>query len=282
MGFERYYINPFRLVDVDNPVDYNNKFPFVDSMLTGVEYQRGILPSNYTGDWVIGKEMSFILIFTNFEVVNTVPLFTWIDENGIEQQELMTLTTIYFSYPPENNVIAKISYTPTKAVTGKIKLSFVEFLPGTNFNYESDNIKINSEPNDLKELLEIRYYDTKNRYGGYFFDGTSQVWSPRTYYTGFLKSIGADVEQSVFKDDNGAGGTTVTQSVIENTLTYQINDIDFSFFKTITAQLQCDNVYINGVRVSVTEIEQSEINNKTQLINITIKAVQKDDGFQMQ
>jgi hypothetical protein len=258
-------LNPVRFQDSGKIIDYVNNMPQFDLMRLGEDYQRGIYTNkNYKVDFRINTELSFIIKTDNFLYTGVIVDAVIIKPDGSTANISGTKITPagYIGEP-----YYKYSYTPTMEGVYQITL----------IGYTSDNIYV-SDPTTLKDLVEINNYDTQNRLNGYWFDETTQKWNPKAYYTGNIVPLAPENEVSIYEGDNGV--TYKTRSVPKRVMQLVITEVHFSYLDVINYQLQCDNVYINGIKCTAQDVVP-EAKENSDLIDITAKLTQSEEenGF---
>lgn len=262
-------INPIRIRHETwlNPADYpqNNFTPF-DQQTQRAQYDRGVTPQkHYYPNWLLDQELVIQVISTNF----FNPSGQWYDPDN--NATSMTRTDVTPSGWTAGETVFNFSFTPT--IEGVYYFKILEPFGET---YISDQFYVKS--NDDLELVEFRFADTQNRYGGVFYDSTSAIWEPRAYYTKMPDAVGAEDEQSVYKPEGG--GTRVLQSDPTFSEGIILSDIHRHYYKTAKLQSVCDTFYINDIQYSAPEFTLEQIDPKGDLLNITIKAdLQNNDYY---
>ena len=260
-------INPYRCRNLNLDIDYNNRFPFEDYEDLQEQYQRGVYPSGYVGDWVLGKKIGFQVVLNTSLAGFTQRVIT---PSGIKA---VTRTNITPADWVSGQLIILLEYTPTEE-----GLHYIEFTRNSNNTiYRFDPVYVTSNSDKLKELVEIKYRYSQNRRGGVFYNSSgTALWQGLGYYTGLLDDVGSDNEQTLFED---AGDTIVTNSVVKDTRTLKINDIHKNNYKVINNICQCDELYVNGQLWTATEISPEKINDNSDLVNIIIKLTRREYDF---
>jgi hypothetical protein len=253
-------VNPVRFQKTTETIDYTNNMPRFDLMRLGEDYQRGIYANkNYVADFKLNKKLTFIMQTSGAGFVAKIlrpdgSFFT------MNKEKITPASWVGDDY-------YKFFYTPTSE---GIHVIYVD--NGSIF-YQSDSIYV-SDPINLKDLVEIEYYDTQNRLDGFWFDEITQVWSPRAYYTGQIVPQQPENEISLYEDDGGV--VIKTRSVPKRIAQLRVINVHLGYLDIINFQLQCSNVYINGVKYTAQDIALEE-KEKSDLINVTAKLTQSEE-----
>lgn len=252
------YINPIRFQKIDTTIDYVDVFPSSDNMRLQESYQRGVYPVSYYPDFLINKEIS-VIVYSNVPAYAISKVIILPDSSTVSAT-LTDITPAVYS----GDYIYKVSYTPT--------IEGVHYL-NINNEYISDPFYVRSSD---KDLIQINFYDSDNRYGGYFFDTITQVWNPYAYYTGVIKVGQPEDEQSVY--DQSQGNSTILDADPKRIRLLTITDINENYIDIIKQQSICSNYYVNGVRFAAEDLAVNEV-DKSDVVDITMKLTQKDNDY---
>lgn len=266
------YLNPVRLIRSDINIDYDNYFTFQDISLLDKEYQTGIKPVNYNPISIINKEIIFQL--TLIKPISSFYFKIFRDGIDIGSPAVSIVTPTGWV---STERIYNISFTPTQE--GEYYLYFnisnVGGVSGDTRIYISDTIIVTNILKNKKKLVEITWYDSKNRYGGVFNNGTDIIWKPRMYYNGQLKPAEPDDTSETFEDEES---TIILQSAPKRVSTLIITDISNLYIDIIKQQSVCNNYYVNGIKWSASDFSVSET-EKSDVVDISMKLTMQENDY---
>lgn len=258
-------INPIRIYNPANSIDYNNIWPFIDKQRLESVYHKGTYnEQTYDVDWRTGKKIS-IQVIINDSLTGTVKA-DFNDENG-DSGGSVTITNTTPSGYPSGSYIKTISVTPS--ASGLYRFIIYNSASGDDrisFHY-SDWISVSD--NSDKSLVEFQYRDSDNRYGGYFWKTSSNnVWFPKAYYTGFMLPAQPESDEEDYTDEDGSEYTL--DATLQRVQTLTLNDIHMAYVDIIKYQSVCSDFYVNGLLWKASDFNYERIGN-TYLCNITMK-----------
>lgn len=262
------YINPLRFRDLDKPIDYNSYYPRFDLQTQQIQYQRGVYPVKYRPVYVIGKSIE-IEYHTSGQ--NPTALLYKSDGTLVGSLNVNNITPSTWSQPEQIIVFSTTINTP-----GEYIIFFGIDTPDKSYISDIFNVK---DPSKDKGLVEFRYSDSQNRlqYGGGFYSGDNGSWNPRAYFTGKKRKIVSPTEISTFIDDPGNPiNTQITGSKSEQLI---LTDIHETYIDVIEEIAKVDTI-INGQLMTISELSSELIDDKSDVVNITMIITRADnDGF---
>jgi hypothetical protein len=265
-------LNPIRFYRDRGEIDYDNYFPTSDLMRIGTQYQRGIYPVDYRPELILGKTMTC-------QVTLVLPISTFriqVFRNGVEIPLAIFPVNVTPTGWDSTEIIYNFSYTPTETGDYYYYLSVVgSGISNTDTWYYSDTFKVIDELEEKKGIVEINYFDSKNRYGGVFDNGTENIWSPTAYYTGNILSATPEDENSVFEAEEGP---IVSQSAPKRVYILNITDINMNYRDVIKQQSVCNNYIVNGSKYAALDFS-TEPAEKSDIINISIKLTLQENDY---
>jgi hypothetical protein len=264
------YINPIRFQKTDVIIDNVNIFPWSDNMRLGINYQRGIDSVNYICDFVVNNEISFITVnkLTTGSLSENARL---LDENGTFVKNIARTNIAKLSIDSTPVWITK--HFTTLDTEGIFYIDYQNIITGEV--WVSDLINVHS--NEKKGLLKINYFDTQNRYGGYFFKSTTeQVWNPTMYVTGQVTVGAPETESSVYDDE--LGNVIPLSQQPKRIRNLKILDVSELYADTIFQWTMCNNLYINGQRFYASDYDTDQL-DKSDLIEVSAKLTLRDNEY---
>lgn len=253
-------INPIRFQRTNRVIDYANYMPQFDLMRLGENYQRGIYATeHYISDYRINTTIA-VIIQSNSETFNGRVLLPNGSFANMTKTQITPASWVGDDY-------YKFSYTLNTEGVHQI------FIDNTSLYYTSDLFYV-SDLSVRKDTVEVRYRDIQNRLSGYWYDESSNLWNPKAYYTGQIVPQQPENEVSVYEDDGGV--TTLTRSIPKRIAQLRITEVHMSYLDVINFQLQCSDVFINGIKYTAQDIALEE-KEKSDLINVTAKLTQSED-----
>lgn len=249
------YTNPIRLRK-NVSIDYIDTFPTIDMMTQRVGYQKGIYPSNAIPDYLINKSFEFQI--ESSSVIGGLVAYITTPSGTFPMSSSVSYLDSYFY---------NFSYTLTEV--GEHYISFAD-----TDQYISDIFYVHDGLD--KDLVEITYYDNQNRYGGMFYNSTSQIWEGKAYYTGFIKPSQPEDSQSVYDDE--MGNTVILQSTPKRVATLTLTDIHNTYIDVIKQQSICSDFIVNGIKYAASDLNVSD-KEKTDVVDITMKLTMQDNDY---
>lgn len=256
------YLNPIRARS--SSINYITNLPRFDSMTHRIDYQRGVTAQkNYYPDWWLGKEIQ--LEFFSSDSLSNITVSVWRDNI----RQYLTPTNITPSGWVSENIYI-IKYTPTVA-------GYYYFTIEDSIEYLTSDIINARLASTYRDLVELKYYDSQNRYYG-FFTGDKGTWRPKAYFTGILDEVDGETEQTLYTDEPGT--PILLETTESDGLLLTITDVSVIDYKHIKWIRKCDHFYINDVRVTCLEISKENKGNNSDMCDITLRCAYYDnDGF---
>jgi len=265
------YLNPVRFYRDGGGIDYDTYYPAFDLMRLNTKYQRGIYPVNNKVDVVTGKEMTYQV--TVVQPLSSFRVQVFFNGSEIPQASIVNVTPAGWT---TTQTIIQWSYTPAEDGEYYFFLSIV----GSGIYvidrwYYSDTFRATSNLDDKKGLVKINYYDERNRYGGVFFDNTTQIWSPIAYFTGQITPDDPSDDQSVYDNEKAL---VLLESNPKRTAVLTLTEINVLYIDVIKQQSVCDNYYVNGIKYNVSDFKVDKI-DKSDICTITMKLTQQENEY---
>lgn len=260
------------IVDIPliNPIRFRsgtdtNIYPVIDRMKNRYNHQRGIISNvNYIPDWKVGQQI-IIQVYTTLSGTSLSQFnMQIITPLGVQY---MTRTEITYSGWLGNNYIYTFSYTPS--IVGEY------YMKMPNYGYISDSFYVHATDGDL---IEIKYYDSRNRYGGAFYNTSGNlIWQPRTYLTGTYEVGDFKNNYSYYEDDPGI--FYKLNSEPQRMIDVTFNDITKLLIDQLNIIFSCDHIFINNMPVQNTDIPGKTGLEKSDMCDISIKFMRTDNDF---
>lgn len=261
------YINPVRIRNLDKAIDYDNYLPRFDSQTAQVQYQKGVNPAPVTANFLINKTLEVIV----YSSAGISEYYMHLPNGTMQSMSILDITPSGWT---ASERIYKLYYTPS--IEGVHYFTFYITAPDLDDHFQSDDILVMSGTTD-KDLIEIEYEDVENRYGGFWYDGSTRVWNPRMYYTGIKRKIPSPREEKVFIDEPGNPITLQVTSSKSQEIT--LTDIHETYIDSIEEVIKVD-VTLNGQLVSISDFSSDKKDANSDVVDIKIIATRADnDGF---
>ena len=253
------YINPIRFRELRDQED----MPELDLMVNRTQYYNGIKPLEYYPDWKLDERLIIQLkVDSSYTIVTRIQT-----PSGLAIMTKSDITPA--GYDPAYK-IWEFRYTLNEVGEYYMYTETLAALPSGQYQLVSDTFYARENEQDL---VELKYSDSRNRYGGVFYDSTTQIWEGKTYFTGqYFEGEGTN-EQTIYTDD--LGSPTKLTSEPQDTVTIALTDVPRRYVKQLNRILSCDTIYINNQRIEVTENFSIDPISRTEGVNIEITATLK-------
>jgi hypothetical protein len=228
-------MSPVRFYPYQNTADYQDNWPNMDNAIPGIENIKGVRPTKYYTDWIVGKQMSIQF---------------WVVTEGNENLLLhkMDSTGIFPLYA----TISPVEITPLGWISEKInRYDFMFTEPGVYYfinpssGYRSVKFTVHSSLKFKERLIQVEYFNSENDYGVVFFDNLTQRYSGLAYFTGqlILGTPGNTISafHSDREDVKKLRATPVRMAIL------RLTDIHYADIDRINQIFSCDNIKVNGV-----------------------------------
>lgn len=260
-------MQPIRFYKPLETPDWQTYFPNPDNITHREKWIGNLHPVNYYTDWLINKEISFQFQLT---VPGTEDIEIYKIDSAGAYQLYDTISPVEIT--PSGWVSYKVNrydFTPTEAG--------VYYFYSASAGYRSDKFVVVESLKFRKRLLEIVYYNTENDYGMVFFDGVTQRYTGRAYFTGVLYPETPGNKVSAFVTDRG--NLSKQRSTPVKMAMLKIVDIHYAELDRVNLILSCDRLTINGITYQNDEGPESEGIDGTDLVKITVKLSQTNYNY---
>lgn len=254
------YINPIRFREQRN----QTTMPQLDLMNNRVQYYNGIKPLEYYPDWRIDIEISIQLIVDTRAGTPGMKINT---PTGNRNMVARNITPAGYE---SGFIVVEYTYTPDSEGEYYMFTETTSTLPSGQYQLISDVFYV--RPND-QDLIQLVYSDPRNRYGGIFYDSTSQIWQGVAFFTGQYFQGEPANELTVYKDD--LGSPTKLTAEPQDTVVIQITDITRNHLKQLNRMFSCEDIYLNGQKIVNVDNMSVDPIPKTDGINVEITATLK-------
>lgn len=256
------YMNPIRFRK--NTIDYVNRMPDFDNMTQRVDYQRGITAQKgYYPNFKQNQQLE-IEYFTDDSPNIIITL-------KLPNDTFITLTPINITPAGWVSEDAfNLTYTPNMLGTYYIMIQ------DSSDTWTSDEFFV--KPTTSNDLVELKYSDSQNRYGGFFTGNSNGGWAPKAYFTGIITEGEGETDQTFYTDQ--PGDPALLETTESDGLIVTLTDISIIDYKRIRWYRKCDNFYVNDVKVTCLEISKEDKSNNTDMCDVTLRcAYAENDGF---
>ena len=266
------YSNPLRFYTFGTAVDYDTIKPTSDNMRPRLEYQKGIFTHNYYPEHSKGESMSFTVIGNTDNIPTLTNVNTGATFNPASAEWDGTTTPTYITPTGWGG-------TPVQ----KYEITFNEegvyywTIGADGVYYDSDEFVV-KDWSETKDMIEIRYNDSRNGNGIFYNDSSGLKWDAKAYYTGYIEDENPSFEISSFTDE--PNNTINVRSVPKLLKKVTLCNIHSVYLNNITYQMACNNIYVNGMQLTFESMSVENIKNST-LKNIVLNlSVTNNNGYQ--
>lgn len=260
--------NPLRFKQEDKDVNYTTIYPKFDLMELRTSYQRGIYSGSYYANFPLSTTIklqvanSDTIIYAKAKNINTGTLYSMTISN---------VTPSGWTTEPVYN----LSISTNTLGEGIFHIEFIAEVDTDELKFISDQFII-TDASNKKDLIEIQYYDTENKFDGVFNDGAAWIWQPKRYFTGLIAPAEGNTSYSLYQDD--AGITSKINAEVIDGMLINITDVSQYEKAIIDRIFGCDNIIVNGVSIQNTEPPSYTPIDKSDLCNIAINATVTEEN----
>lgn len=251
-------LNPIRFYKTAEMPDYSTYFPNFDNTTYGENYYYGVASSPD----VIREHIG--IMYLQFE-----------DETnsgfGVDVYKLNNSNTFELI-----DTVNSVDISPVGWVTDQIHKVTLDLEDGVyqlKINgHESDIFKIVSTIEYTRDLVKIKYLNSKNDYGCIF--GTNFF---EAYFRGNIKKGEPKIDIESFESDRG--NPVKLRATPQRTATLNVKGIHQNYVELVEMIFSCNTITVNGVDYENIDVPSYNDNDSADLGDITVKLVQKNNDY---
>lgn len=250
-------LNPIRFYQPSELPDYSTIFPNFDNITYGNQYFYGVAASPDVIREHIG--IMYLQFVNDANTVFTVNIYKLID--GV-----FTL----------DDTADSVDVSPVGWITYQIHKVTLDLDDGvyylSSYGKTSDIFRIISSTESTKDLIKIKYLNSKNDFGCIF--GTNYFES---YFRGNMKKGDPKIDVEAFESDRG--NPVKLRATPQRTATLNIKGIHQLYVELVEMIFSCDTITINGIDYENMEAPSYDDMDGADLGNMAVKLVQKNNDY---
>ena len=254
---------PIRFYKPGSTPDWLTYFPNHDNITHRERWIEGYWNTEYYSDWLINKEISFQFRIT-VTGTESVEVYKYNDSTGVYDLYDTIIPTDITPTGWVSEQVNRYNFTPTETGT--------YYFYSSSAGYTSDKFVVHQSLKLRRRLVEVVYYNSENDYGMVFFDGDTQRYTGRAYFTGALYPDTPGNEISAFVTDRGE--VSKQRATPVKTAILKLIDIHYAELNRANLILSCDNITVNGITYQNENGPEYEQIEGTDLVKISVKLTQ--------
>jgi hypothetical protein len=245
--------------------DWSTRWPNQDNVYHREKWIEGLHATSYYLDWLVNKQISLQFRVT-VTTDSTLTVYKYSEASGTFASYATITPTDITPTGWVSESIYRYDWTPTE--------EGVYYIDSSSAGIRSNRFVVHTDLKMRRRLVHVEYYNSFNDYGIVFWDGSTQRYSPRVYFTGGLFPDAPGNDISAFERDRGE--IDKQRSTPTEVMLLKIADVHYSELPRINLILACDNLTVNGISFMNSEAPQPQPIEGTDLYNVICKLTRSD------